>query len=61
MKKVNNIPKQATETKTCVCKQPEFAFKTPSMKTDGTYFQYCKKCQKFRDVPKPKQGRELIF
>jgi hypothetical protein len=43
----------------CKCEKPEFAFEKPSLKTDGTYFNYCKLCCKFRDVPKPE--RILVF
>ena len=46
----------------CKCKEPDLAFSKPSMKTDGTYFQFCKQCLKFKDVPAPEQiVRELIF
>jgi hypothetical protein len=44
----------------CQCKEPDFALSKPSLKSDGTYFQFCKQCLKFRNVPAP-QPRELVF
>jgi hypothetical protein len=51
---------EAKKQDQCQCKEPQYALSTPSMKTDGTYFSYCKRCEKFRDVPKP-ISRELVF
>ena len=44
----------------CQCKEPDFAYSEPSLRTDGTYFQYCKLCLEFKDVPKP-ATKELVF
>ena len=45
----------------CQCEPPDFAFVTPSMRIDGkTYFNFCKTCKKFKDVPAP-QPRALNF
>ena len=52
-------PPEKEKRESCVCETPEFAFEKPAMRTDGTYFNYCKTCQKFRDVPKPE--RELLL
>jgi hypothetical protein len=44
----------------CQCQEPNFAFVTPSLRTDKTYFNFCNQCKKFIDVPAP-QPRVLTF
>jgi hypothetical protein len=51
---------EAKKKDQCKCETPDFAFVTPSMRTDNTYFNYCRTCRKFRDVPAP-QPRVLTF
>jgi hypothetical protein len=36
----------------CQCKKPTWAFEKPSLRTDGTYFNFCNQCKKFRTVTK---------
>jgi hypothetical protein len=53
-------PPEKEKRESCTCETPDFAFVTPSMRTDKTYFNFCRICKKFRDVPAPKP-RELNF
>jgi|WetSurMetagenome_2_1015567.scaffolds.fasta_scaffold675105_2 hypothetical protein len=58
MKRAVSVKNPEIKTKEeCKCKEPELAFEYPSMKSDGTYFNYCKKCKNFRDVPKPRKSK----
>ena len=53
-------PPEKEKKDSCTCEAPEYTYEKPSLRTDGTYFNYCKRCNKFRDVPKP-VTRELKF
>jgi hypothetical protein len=54
-------PPEKEKREICTCEIPDFAFVTPSMRIDRTtYFNFCRTCRKFRDVPAP-QPRVLTF
>ena len=49
------LPKNLDQSKSCDCREPNFAppiNKQPFNRGDGTYFRYCLKCRKFKDVEK---------
>jgi hypothetical protein len=38
------------EDKQCKCINPIWAFKNHSLKTDGSHFNYCLSCEKFKNI-----------
>jgi hypothetical protein len=55
------VEKIIERSKSCDCKEPEFApaiDKAPFNRSDGTYFRYCLKCKRFKDVEY--SGREKL-
>jgi len=53
--RMKRIVEVVQQSKSCDCKEPKFAppvDKLPFHRGDGTYFRYCLKCGRFKNVEK---------